>query len=101
MKKLFFALLSAFVVSIFSVACTTIQPGYGFGSNAVISGANMEKTGKASGIFLFGIVPFPRADVSMSTAAENGGITKIATIDTKTTSFLGLIVSRTTIVTGE
>ncbi|MBO6218240.1 MAG: hypothetical protein IJJ71_01095 [Treponema sp.] len=99
MKKLIFILFAIFTVCIFMSGCTTTKPGYGFGSNAVISDANMEKRGEATGVFLFGI-PIA-ADASMSTAAENGGITKIATIDTRTTNILGIFIKRTTIVTGE
>jgi predicted nucleic acid-binding protein len=40
-------------------------------------------------------------DASISAAAKNGGITKIATVDIKSTSILNLIVTYETIVTGE
>ncbi|CEN49216.1 conserved hypothetical protein [Capnocytophaga canis] len=41
------------------------------------------------------------ADASIKTAAKNAGITKISTVDIKHKSFLGLIVTVETIVTGE
>lgn len=41
------------------------------------------------------------ADASIRTAAKNGGITKISTVDIKQTSLLNLIVTYETIVTGE
>ena len=47
------------------------------------------------------MLPVMSADVSISTAAANGGITKIATVDSKTVNYLGIWVVRTTIVTGE
>ena len=77
-------------------ACTTISPSYGIATDA-----RSEKRGEASGTFLFGIIPFPSADISVATAAENGGIKRIATLDTKTTSIFGIIVTKTTIVTGD
>ena len=51
-------------------------------------------TGYLSCIFL-------DADASIRTAAKNGGITKISTVDIKKESLLGIIVSYETIVTGE
>jgi len=58
------------------------------------------RTGQSSGsiiLFLFG-----DADAGMLTAAKNGGITKIATVDTKVKNTLGgLVVTYTTTVTGE
>ena len=40
-------------------------------------------------------------DYSIQTAAKNGGITKVSTVDVKYKNVLGLFISRTTIVTGE
>jgi len=40
-------------------------------------------------------------DYSIQTAAKNGGITKISTVDVKYKNVLNLYMSRTTIVTGE
>ena len=37
----------------------------------------------------------------MAKAAKNGNITKVATCDEKITSILGLLIFRTTVVTGE
>ena len=100
--KRFVSAIVLFLVLVSLVACTTVSPGSGFGTNDVISGASMEKTGEASGTFLFGMIPLASsADISMKTAAQNAGITKIATVDTKYFSILGIIVVRTTIVTGE
>ena len=101
MKKLCVLFCSAVLVSAAFMSCTTISPGYGIGSNAIVSDASMEKTGEASGAFLFGFIPLTNADISLSSAAANGGITKIATVDTRSHSILGIVVTRTTIVTGE
>jgi hypothetical protein len=46
-------------------------------------------------------VLFFNQDASIRTAAKNGGITKISTVDIKQTSILGLVVTFETIVTGE
>jgi hypothetical protein len=40
-------------------------------------------------------------DASIQTAAKNAGISKISTVDLKTTNMLGIIVTYTTVVTGE
>jgi hypothetical protein len=41
------------------------------------------------------------ADFSIHTAAKNGGINKIATVDIKRTSVLGIVITYETTVTGE
>ena len=95
MKKIIGA-LAACAALMLAVSCTTVAPG-SFDAGAAAN----TKRGEASGQFLFGVVPMPSADVSISTAAANGGIKKIATVDHKTFSLLGVLVTRTTIVTGE
>ena len=55
-------------------------------------------TAKATG-FLYSL--FFNQDASIKTAAKNGGITKISTVDIKQTNVLGIIVGFETIVTGE
>ncbi|MEL6972763.1 MAG: TRL domain-containing protein, partial [Bacteroidota bacterium] len=40
-------------------------------------------------------------DASIREAARNGGITRISTVDIKSTSILNLVVTYETIVTGE
>lgn len=100
MKKLFTIVAVAATLAL--SACTTVTPGYGMlGGDAVVPGVSMNKTGEASGKFLFGVFPLTSADVSVSTAAKNGGIKKIATVDSKKYSLLGILVTKTTIVTGE
>ncbi len=58
------------------------------------------KVGTATATGYLGILFF-NADASIRTAAKNGGITKISTVDIKHTSILNLIVTYETIVTGE
>jgi hypothetical protein len=55
-------------------------------------------TAKATGFLGF---LFFNADASIKTAAQNGGITKISTVDIKQTSLLNIVVTYETIVTGE
>lgn len=55
-------------------------------------------TAKATGYLGF---LFIDADASIQSAAKNGGISKISTVDVKMSNFLGLVVSYETIVTGE
>lgn len=58
------------------------------------------KLGTATGTGYLGILFF-NADAGIRSAAKNGGITKISTVDIKQTSILGIIVTYETIVTGE
>lgn len=59
-----------------------------------------KKVGVSKATGYLGVI-FLDADASISTAAKNGGITKISTVDIKKTSVLNLIVTYETIVTGE
>ena len=59
-----------------------------------------EKVGTATATGYLGILFFD-ADASIRTAAKNGGITKISTVDIKQTSLLNIIVTYETIVTGK
>lgn len=58
------------------------------------------KVGTATATGFFGIFFF-NADASIQTAARNGGITNISTVDIKQGNILNLIVTYETIVTGE
>ncbi len=58
------------------------------------------KVGTAKATGYFGILFF-NADASIRTAAKNGGITKISTVDIKQGNILNLIWTYETIVTGE
>ncbi len=55
-------------------------------------------TAKATGFFH---ILFFNADASIQSAAKNGGITKISTVDVKHNNVLGILTSYETIVTGE
>jgi hypothetical protein len=58
------------------------------------------KVGKAKATGFLGFLFF-NADASIQSAAKNGGIKEISTVDINQSSILGLIVSYETIVTGE
>ena len=58
------------------------------------------KTGTAKATGFFGVLFF-NADASIRSAAKNGGITKISTVDIKQGNVLNLITTYETIVTGE
>lgn len=62
-------------------------------------GGKDSKTGKSSYKMILGFMPF-NADASIATAAKNGGITRVSTVDQKITGgFFSTTV--TTVVTGE
>ena len=90
MKKL----MSALIVGAFLTSCSITVP---------VSATSNElgsKTGTATGTCYLSQLCFG-ADASIATAARNGGITKISTVDLKTSNILGLIVRYECIVTGE
>jgi hypothetical protein len=57
------------------------------------------KMGKSSGYCIVGICL--KADASIMTAAKNGGITKISTVDYRRKNFLGIVQFHECIVNGE
>ena len=57
------------------------------------------KVGTAKATMVLGL--YFDQDASVATAAKNGGITKISTIDVKQKNVLNIIVTYETIVTGE
>lgn len=89
MKKIL--LLSSVVAALAFTSCTQVYPG-------MVTTASSVKKGVASKKVWFGI--YKDIDVSAATAAKNGGITKVATVDY---GFKGGLFSKTyfTIVTGE
>ncbi len=89
--KTFFALLA--VVAMMS-SCSLTLPVTAT-SNPVGT-----RVGTATATGFLGILFF-NADASIRTAAKNGGITKISTVDIKQGNVLNLIVTYETIVTGE
>lgn len=91
-KTKFIALVCA--VGLFLSSCSLTLPvnatGYAVGS----------KVGTAKATGYLGVLFF-NADASIRTAAKNGGITRISSVDIKQTNLLGLIVTYETIVSGE
>ena len=59
-----------------------------------------QKVGTAKATGYLGVLFFDQ-DASIQTAAKNGGITRISTVDIKQTNILGLVVTFETIVTGQ
>lgn len=59
-----------------------------------------EKVGTAKATGFLGVLFFD-ADASIRTAAKNGGITEISTVDIKQENVLNIIVTYETIVTGK
>ena len=70
MKKIIFSLA---VFATLASSCTISYPG-------IATGNANEKSGTASRKVWFGIAIRP-VDLSIQTAAKNGGITKVATVD--------------------
>lgn len=58
------------------------------------------KVGSAKGMMFLHSLAFG-ADASIKSAAKNGGITKISTVDIKYSDVLGIVQTYETIVTGE
>jgi len=89
-------LVAAVVLSIVAVlsSCSLTLPV------AATSNAVGSKVGTATATGYLGILFFD-ADASIQTAAKNGGISKISTVDVKMSNILGIIVSYETIVTGD
>lgn len=87
---------SLFALSLLTMlsACSITMPV------AATSNPVGSKVGRAKATTLFGYLAF-NADASIQSAAKNGGITEIATVDIKTDNILNIIVSFETIVTGE
>lgn len=93
MKKI--AILSALVALLLLAGCTTVVPVTAT-SNPVGS-----KVGEATGSLLFGFIPLgSKLDMSIQTAAKNGGITTISTVDEKVVDYF-FIAKVSTVVTGE
>jgi len=82
------------VVALTLASCSVTVPGQAT-DNPVGT-----KVGKSSGTCYLRFLCFD-VDYSIHTAAKNGGINKIATVDVKTTNVLGIIWTFETTVTGE
>ena len=89
-KWIFAVLMFAFIVTSCSITRPINATGYAVGSKVGIA--------KATGYF--GVI-FIDGDASIRTAAKNGGINRISSVDLKKTSILGIVVTYETIVTGE
>lgn len=94
MKRIFQLCAATLAVSLTLSACSFTGPVCAT-SNPVGS-----KVGEASGngylrVLVIGV------DASIRTAAKNGGISKISTVDFKSTDVLGILQTYTCIVTGE
>ena len=90
-KKTYGSILLCGIIGLSS--CTITRP-LGATSNPVGS-----KVGKAKTQSVLGFVLKPNGGVA--TAAKNGNISKISTIDIKTTNYLMIFNTTETIVTGE
>ncbi|NLL29172.1 MAG: hypothetical protein GX259_10285 [Bacteroidales bacterium] len=93
MKKVKTILASLAIVALMSSCALTLPVNAT--SNPVGSKVGTSKATGYLGVLFF------NADASIQTAAKNGGITKISTVDIKQTNVLNLIVTYETIVTGE
>lgn len=91
--KLILAAISLSIIAFLS-SCSLTMPA------AATSNPIGSKVGTAKATGFLGVLFFD-ADASIRTAAKNGGITKVSTVDVKMSNILGLIVSYETIVTGE
>ncbi|MBI1266252.1 MAG: hypothetical protein GC193_02350 [Cryomorphaceae bacterium] len=92
MKKAFF--FAAASVAMIMSSCSITLPV------AATSNAIGNKVGKSSGTCYLGILCF-NVDASIQTAARNGGISKISTVDYTQKNVLNLIITHETTVTGE
>ena len=89
-------LISSICVGALLLASCSVKAPVAVTSNKIGS-----KTGVASRTVFFNLW-FGTTDISLKTAAKNGNITKIATVDSKSeVGFLGLKKTVSTIVTGE
>ncbi|MBT8195274.1 MAG: hypothetical protein HKO56_07360 [Bacteroidia bacterium] len=86
--------LMGLAVSAFFASCSITYP-VNATSNSVGS-----KVGKSKATCYLSVLCFDQ-DASIKSAAKNGGITKISTVDINYGNILGIIVTWETIVTGE
>lgn len=93
MKKLSYLLTSVMAAALLA-SCSMTAP------IAATSNPLGSKTGKSSGTCYLTVLCF-NVDASVATAAKNGGISKISTVDFNTKTILGIVTTYTTTVTGE
>jgi hypothetical protein len=87
--------ISAIVAAVALISSCSVTMPIGATGNPIGS-----KVGTASGTCYLGLICLG-ADASIQSAAKAGGITKISTVDMKTSNLLNIIVTYQTIVTGE
>lgn len=92
MKKLVVVMFA--LVALLFVGCTTVAP------LTATSNPLGSKVGEATGTYLFGIPLSFNIDLGVQKAAQNGGISKISTVDVKVKNLV-VITKVTTVVTGE
>ena len=93
MKKLFKSLVVLFAVMSFA-SCSMTMPV------AATSNEVGSKVGRSSGTCYLQVLCFG-VDASIMSAAKDGGITKISTVDIKVKDILGIVTTYECIVTGE
>ena len=84
-----------FLLGIIFNSCTSIAP------LMITQNPIGAKQGKSRAVFLFGCIALDGGDYSTGTAARNGGVNKIATVDLQTQNYLGIIIVKQSIVCGE
>ncbi len=95
MKKIAIAFAAAATLALASCTTTMVSP------ICATSNDVGKKVGEASVKYLFGYIPMGNnLDAGIATAAKNGGVKKISTVDKKIKSGL-LFTTVSTVVTGE
>lgn len=94
MKKFIKPILVVFAAISFA-SCSITTPV------AATSNEVGSKVGRSSGNCYLGPVLCFGVDASIMTAAKNGGISKISTVDFKMKNILGIVITYECIVTGE
>ena len=86
-------IFAAGIVAVAMASCTAGNPG-------IATGAKSIKTGTAERTIWLGIT-FGHTDLGAATAAKNGGLTKVATIDFEVVTGKPFQATYRTVVTGE
>jgi len=68
-------------------------------TSAAVGGGTIKKSGSSESMSILGLIAI--GDAGAGTAATNGGITKVAVVDTKFMHILGIYSKTTTTVHGE
>ncbi len=96
-------IVSLFIMTGFGAMVITPATGFVYsdvkGPLTATSNTGGTKIGRAECASILGLVAL--GDASIETAARNGGITKVKTIDYETWSLLGIYAKLTVVVTGE